>query len=383
MTQEEKQTAPTASEAASTKTEGGEKAIIDFEALLAPIPGDNPSGELLQYEGTYDRIRDARREDDPSLPRGIWERELKKANWKQAADICGKALTRRTKDLQIAVWFFEALMHLHGFRGIAEGFKLISDLCDRYWDTVYPAIEENNDIERRIFPIFWLNEKLSLGLKLIRITRPQSGDHDPYGFADWERANMIETQLHKDKSAFSKTEMTRSKFLGSVSFTPLGFYQKLHDDIIAAQTEKNRLQKILDEKCGKEAPSLRIFGEQLQSIEQLVKNFLMEKKNMASPEDDPVRASSEQSENDASGADKEGKKPFLSIRNRAEAYRMLSEAADYLHIHEPHSPTPYLVKRAVTWGNMPLEDLLKELVGDQGNLKQILQLLGIEHQMKE
>ena len=50
---------------------------LDLETLLAPIPGDNPAGEFLRYEGTYDRIQEAR-EEEANLPQGVWERELKK-----------------------------------------------------------------------------------------------------------------------------------------------------------------------------------------------------------------------------------------------------------------------------------------------------------------
>jgi type VI secretion system ImpA/VasJ family protein len=69
------------------------------------------------------------------------------------------------------------------------------------------------------------------------------------------------------------------------------------------------------------------------------------------------------------------------IRSRAEAYQQLSEIADYLNKIEPHSPTPYLIRRAVAWGDMSLADLLKELVGDNpANLKAIYSLLGIKEQ---
>jgi hypothetical protein len=56
-------------------------AVLDVEALLVPIAGDNPSGRNLFYEPQYDELREARRvEDDtpratgsarPSWPTGI------------------------------------------------------------------------------------------------------------------------------------------------------------------------------------------------------------------------------------------------------------------------------------------------------------------------
>ena len=64
-----------------------------------------------------------------------------------------------------------------------------------------------------------------------------------------------------------------------------------------------------------------------------------------------------------------------NIRNRADAYRRLSEAADFLLRTEPHSPTPYLVKRAVEWGNMSLPELLQQIVRSEGELDEIDRLL--------
>jgi predicted component of type VI protein secretion system len=68
------------------------------------------------------------------------------------------------------------------------------------------------------------------------------------------------------------------------------------------------------------------------------------------------------------------------ILNRDDAYRRLAEAADYLAITEPHSPTPYLVRRAIAWGSMRLEDLLPELVRNGNELTEIYRLLQIDRQ---
>lgn len=71
------------------------------------------------------------------------------------------------------------------------------------------------------------------------------------------------------------------------------------------------------------------------------------------------------------------------IRNRAEAYRRLNEAAEYLLRTEPHSPTPYLIKRAVSWGRLPLGELLQELVNDNSDLQAIYTLLGMNKGRQE
>lgn len=66
------------------------------------------------------------------------------------------------------------------------------------------------------------------------------------------------------------------------------------------------------------------------------------------------------------------------ITSREEAFRRLNEAADYLMRTEPHSPCPYLVKRAVAWGKMPLTELLQDLVRSEGDLQELYGLLGMD-----
>ncbi|MCC6572570.1 MAG: type VI secretion system ImpA family N-terminal domain-containing protein [Planctomycetes bacterium] len=63
--------------------------------------------------------------------------------------------------------------------------------------------------------------------------------------------------------------------------------------------------------------------------------------------------------------------------SRAEAMKRLQEVADFLRRTEPHSPVSYLVQRAVKWGAMPLEDVIKELVKDTGARESIFETLGL------
>jgi predicted component of type VI protein secretion system len=67
-----------------------------------------------------------------------------------------------------------------------------------------------------------------------------------------------------------------------------------------------------------------------------------------------------------------------SVLSRSEAYQRLIEAADFLLRTEPHSPVPYLVRRAVSWGNLSLADLLQELLQKNADLPTLYTLLGIK-----
>ena len=78
---------------------------------------------------------------------------------------------------------------------------------------------------------------------------------------------------------------------------------------------------------------------------------------------------------------KEEKKNIVLLsapRTREQAYVQVSEIADYLENVEPHSPTPFLLRKAITWGSMNLQDLLKEFSESGLELSQIQQWIGIK-----
>ena len=80
---------------------------ISIDTLLAPIPGENPAGEDLRYTTIYEEIKEARRSDDV-LDRGAWKHDIKTSDWQKVVTIAVDALTKKTKDLQIAAWLTEA-----------------------------------------------------------------------------------------------------------------------------------------------------------------------------------------------------------------------------------------------------------------------------------
>lgn len=65
-------------------------------------------------------------------------------------------------------------------------------------------------------------------------------------------------------------------------------------------------------------------------------------------------------------------------RDRNEAYVTLDALADYLVAVEPHSPTPFLLRRAARWGRMPLPEVLAEVLQDEGDLNRLMNVIGIK-----
>jgi predicted component of type VI protein secretion system len=70
--------------------------------------------------------------------------------------------------------------------------------------------------------------------------------------------------------------------------------------------------------------------------------------------------------------------PARAPGSRAEAYRQLERAAAVLQELEPHSPIPYLVRRAVELGALPFPELIKVLIRDANVLNELSRELGLK-----
>jgi type VI secretion system ImpA family protein len=353
----------------------------DLDALLAPISPERPAGEPLRYSGVYDAIQEARREDDPSLPRGIWKSSLKRADWNGVMVTAMEALETRSKDLQLAVWLLEAWVHVHGVAGVVRGLELLRGLCEVYWDDLHP-LPEGGDLEYRLAPLHWLNEKLSLVLKQLPVSRPEGEETPAYNLLDWESALRLEN-LQRGGGMAGTAEVagnavTLPRLMASVAITGSGFYAAVLEDVRYCLEQVREIEALLDRRSGRDAPNLHRFAANLAALEQFSLRILTERAERGEevfpaaelpagyepePESLPLYAES-------------------PIRSRAEAYRRLGEAADYLLRTEPHSPAPYLVKRAIAWGGMSLAELLIELLGGNNDLKTVYNLLGIREGQK-
>lgn len=87
--------------------------------VLQPVAGANPAGASLRYDPVYDKIKEARRQDDDA-PQGDWARARKVADWPQVIKLAGDALATKSKDLQLAAWLTEALLRQEGLAGLQD-----------------------------------------------------------------------------------------------------------------------------------------------------------------------------------------------------------------------------------------------------------------------
>lgn len=366
----------------------------DLEALLAPIPGDDPAGALLRYDGTYDRVREARRADDPSLPQGLWTHELKRAEWPAAAALCREALETRSKDLQLGAWLAEAWTGAHGFAGAAAGLAAVLALCEHYWDGAWPRGDtpgETAEARARVFE--WLDGRLAELLAATALTKPEIEDAGTFAWRDREAALRLENLGRRDPSAVHAAEakgaVTLARFDRAVSLTPTPFHAARAAALAKAAYATSRLQALLDERCGADAPGLLRLSGLLSALRGWTEGVLSTRPREAPPAPEPQMPPTPDA---APAGDGEAVTPAASgaapavVRvasparpaSRDEAYRWLAIASDYLAATEPHSPVPHLVRRAIAWGRLSLPELFLEFLRQGYDLNALRTLLGFD-----
>jgi type VI secretion system ImpA family protein len=350
---------------------------FDLGPLLAPIPGQHPAGEWLRYDAAYDELRKLREADDPSLPQGVWKRELKRADWNGLAARAAATLSTRSKDLQIAVWLTEAWLHQRGLAGFAAGMRTIAALCRDFWDTLYPPLEDGS-ADGRLAPLAWAADKLLFPLESLAVTSPAGEESAPLSWADRGRAlyyqNLEESHPSEATAAYRAGTPTFAQFHISASLTSGEWYASLARDAAAARAAVDEVESTLAERAGAAgAPSFTAIEGTLDAIGAFAARIVAERVHGGEIEP-PAGIDPEAF---AAFAREAVPIPAGTIASRAEAFQRLREAADFLFRTEPHSPVPYLVTRAISWEHLPLPQLLAELL-QKNELAAVYALLGME-----
>lgn len=266
------------------------KKKIDIEAILAPLAGDNPSGESLRYDPVYDEIQEARRADD-LLDKGEWQHEIKTSDWDRVFDLTVPTLTERTKDLQIGVWLLESLTSTEGFAGLHAGLKIITGFLRKFWDNLYPEIEDD-DLDYRAGPLEFLNDKVWLAIKQIPLT--DVGRAPGYSWMKWQESRQVgaeqdtrnqygdvdEGKKQARQEAIAEGKLTAEDFDAAVGMSSRAFYETLYEHVTACVEEFKLLDETVDEKFGREAPRLAEFKGALEDCDRLIARILKEKKQL-------------------------------------------------------------------------------------------------------
>lgn len=361
--------------------------IIDLESLLQPISEDNPTGEDIRESSSpsssYQTIKNERNLARAAERQSIHDGESNEAleHWRAIIELAPKIIKTESKDLEIASWYAEAMIRRNGFAGLKDAFKLINGLIDNFWENLHPMPDEYG-IETRVSCLSGLNGEGAEGVLVAPIRRvPITEGDSPGPFSLWKYHQALDAQ----KSADEQTRAAKIAKIGfsaedidkSVDQSSESFYINLRDDLTECVEIYKAIGTKLDEYCGlDEAPPTRtiveILGDCIGAINHIAK--------LKFPVTVEAEEESDENENDATnGATSEAKVMVAKgpIASRDDAFKQLHDIAEFFRKTEPHSPVSYVLEKAVKWGNMPLGELINELITDHSSRERYSDLTGV------
>ncbi|MDR0633177.1 MAG: type VI secretion system protein TssA [Holosporales bacterium] len=381
---------------------------VNFEGILAALSSktsDKTPGKDLKYDPIYDKIKESRFEEETYLSRGIWERDLKRADWAEVERLCATALTEDTSDLQIVCWLCEAWCHSYSWAGLEASFSFFERFLTTYWDLSYPLIgEENFDVgvEHRVRIIEWFLEKIHDCILFIPLNN-QGGTEVEINFATLASAVKLDSVVRRSglgetriQELESSGEITLRKFRKILKQIPVAHIQSIVSTVSSVVENVSQCEEFLAEKCESQGPSFAKLKELLASITKTCEPIIAEQpkdtiaivaQDVSSipPEEEsqysadfsslPDEHSAAPPAANASSAATESNSEEISITGKADAYRALSDLADYLIEIDPQNPGPYLVKLVSNWYDRPFPALLDDIAAGETQGHKVLKMM--------
>jgi len=351
----------------------------DFEAILAPLPGDQPTGVDLRQDyaptSIYFRLRDARAAArDAERQAETQGEEGPVAPWRPVSALAVEALKAASKDLEVATWLTEALVRIAGLPGLMAGASVIAGLAEHHWDGLFPMPDEQG-METRLAAVAGLSGQGADGTlmqplrKSILFLRP---DGSPF--------SLWQYQATLDLSAVSDPARRAQRIeAGVVPFEEVekearlagdGHWSAQRDTVVEAIASWKEMERVLDEKAGPASPSGNRVRELLERVLDICSRFAPQ-----------GAVSATETTAGAAAAPGDGTFPMTgatAISGREQALRQLAEVAAWFKVNEPNSPIGFTLDEAARRARLAWPELVAELVSDETARQALLTSAGMK-----
>ena len=346
---------------------------IDIESLLTDVSSEAPSGKIdladdpvfidleIKMAGTPEREFD-----------GKIMQEAKDPNWSEVQE-AAVGLLSRAHDLRVTIFLIRALLHTDGFAGLGSGLALLHGLIDRYWETLYPQLdpEDNNDPIQRINILASLSEGEDILGPIKRRNLCASRSLGLYSFRDILIASGKIAATRNDKAPPPSMADIEAAFKD----TDEKDLFEIKTAIEEALTQLLGLQAALQIKIGDaysgSVPDFKELHEVLIEMDAIMETQLEGRgssgANIRGPEAD---ASVEQP---AGAAGASVGQRMDAINGRQDVIRLLDQICTYYRHNEPGSPVPILLKRARQLVEKNFIEIIQDLAPDSaGKIKSLI-----------
>jgi type VI secretion system protein ImpA len=337
--------------------------MIALEEFAVPINSENPAGENLEYDPLYLEM-DSLAVPVPGSEIGDSKIEGRGPDWKKLRENC-LTLWGKTRDLRVAAYLTIAETAMGGFQDLGTALKLIHFLIQDMWETMYPNLDpdDDNDPTERI--------------NILAMLSPEPGSfNDPIMFIATVRALRLAPPL----------PYTLRDYLISINELETAEPQNIDTNLIAGELMHlplpeleaqvgvvKEIQETLESICavagGKMPGGFALaFISLANEIKRLSKFYTvcLESSGGEAAEGDASSGIMEESAAEGSVSFDQGQQSIGSYKpsNRTDALLLLRKSSEYFQRHEPNSPIPLLINRALRFSEMNFIQLLEDIVPD-------------------
>lgn len=330
---------------------------MTLERWLQPVSDEQPCGLNLEYDPDFQRLEEAAKEklaEEFGRDGGeILRIEGKAANWDEVCTLADGLLVR-SKDLGVAVYLTRALLHTQGFSGIADGLALIKGLLDKFWEGLYPELENDGaDATTRINSLAPLDSLDAV-------------------VGDLRRSVVVRSRRHGQLTV-RDIEVAQGR-LKPLADAPVLSEAQLNIVVAAALEEKPDLRRLAGEALGDLKSIAAIVGEragdssvpELKHLQTVLYNVDQAFAAVAPQLAAGDAAGGRPGEDGGWQQDSKAIAPAAAgeIRSRDDVVRTLARVCDYLVRHEPTNPVQFLLRRAQRMMGMSFLELMRDMAPD-------------------
>ncbi|SAL29799.1 ImpA-like protein [Caballeronia cordobensis] len=332
--------------------------MIDVEPLLAPTETMPPAGIDLEYDPAFLAL--------DALARGNPERQFEAlaepTAWPDVLE-ASQALLAKSKDLRIGVVYARAASRVHGLAGFHAGLRLLTGLFERYWDTLYPPLDADDDND----PALRVNALAPLADAYTPFAESETLLHDlresEVCRARGERLTVRDMLVAQGRLAAAQ---------GESAATPARVEGMLAD---ALARDRDTLAEGLDLPRAVQALSDALTGRLGAERAPLLADMLGTARLVAAQ----MHAAAPQAEPQTETAPQAGVERRMTARpgeiaTREDAVALLDSVCAFLERTEPAHPAPLLIRRARGLMGKDFLSVMRDLA--PGSLDQIHLIAG-------
>jgi type VI secretion system protein ImpA len=338
---------------------------MDLDQLLEPISGDNPCGE----EGSLFALEEIVKVQGVGVIAGA-EIDAVEPNW---LDLNEKSLEhfKTCKHLRTALFISLAAMKRQGVTGFRDGLLLTKGMIERYWDTMYPALdpdesmgdpdgwmERENILNDMSAPLSTAGDTMKFLQRLRETPLTNSRQLGRFSLRDIQAAQAAGSDESSDAPKMSL-------ILGAFEDTPLADLEAMYGALTESLATLDGIKSALREKLSQSTPpTFANLAGMLQDMKKPVHNELDRRGYFADTSADEDPGDTALADDAAGGAEvaaKRGDMGSAGINTRQDVLKAFDLIYKYYNKNEPSSPVPLIMKRAERLVTANFFDIISDL----------------------